>query len=87
MTLSSFSAKIITWYQINKRTLPWRDTTDPYKIWVSEIILQQGWTVAVLDLGAEGKEGSNTQSLVKIRKSKQSGTLSGEDDGQHSEGP
>lgn len=32
---------IINWYEINKRNLPWRETTDPYRIWVSEIILQQ----------------------------------------------
>jgi len=33
--------KLIKWYDLNKRDLPWRRTTDPYKIWVSEIILQQ----------------------------------------------
>lgn len=33
--------KLINWYQENKRELPWRNTTDPYKIWLSEIILQQ----------------------------------------------
>ena len=33
--------KIIQWYNINKRDLPWRKTKDSYKIWVSEIILQQ----------------------------------------------
>ncbi len=32
---------ILQWYQINKRDLPWRNISDPYKIWVSEIILQQ----------------------------------------------
>lgn len=36
-----FSGKIISWYEENKRHLPWRDTTDPYKIWLSEVILQQ----------------------------------------------
>jgi len=36
-----FSKKIVEWYLENKRNLPWRDTTDPYKIWLSEIILQQ----------------------------------------------
>jgi len=36
-----FSEKIISWYIINKRDLPWRKTADPYKIWLSEIILQQ----------------------------------------------
>lgn len=37
----SFSDKILNWYGQNKRLLPWRETKDPYKIWLSEIILQQ----------------------------------------------
>ncbi|TCC94574.1 A/G-specific adenine glycosylase [Pedobacter frigiditerrae] len=37
----SFQTEIIKWYKINKRDLPWRSTTDPYVIWLSEIILQQ----------------------------------------------
>ena len=37
----SFSQEIIHWYQANKRSLPWRETKDPYHIWLSEIILQQ----------------------------------------------
>jgi len=32
---------LIKWYKNHKRELPWRDTKDPYKIWLSEIILQQ----------------------------------------------
>jgi A/G-specific adenine glycosylase len=36
-----FSAKIIDWYKKNKRDLPWRNTTNPYFVWLSEIILQQ----------------------------------------------
>ena len=36
-----FSEEIIVWYEKNKRDLPWRLTKDPYKIWISEIILQQ----------------------------------------------
>ncbi|MRX62918.1 A/G-specific adenine glycosylase [Maribacter luteus] len=36
-----FSLKILLWYQKNKRNLPWRKTKDPYRIWLSEIILQQ----------------------------------------------
>jgi A/G-specific adenine glycosylase len=35
------SSILIRWYNDNKRDLPWRDTTDPYFIWISEIILQQ----------------------------------------------
>jgi len=37
----SFIVEVISWYQQNKRDLPWRKTTDPYIIWLSEIILQQ----------------------------------------------
>ena len=36
-----FSKTIICWYSDNKRELPWRQTKDPYCIWLSEIILQQ----------------------------------------------
>lgn len=32
---------MIEWYEHNKRDLPWRETKDPYKIWISEVILQQ----------------------------------------------
>jgi len=37
----SFSKKILQWYAQNKRDLPWRKTRDPYRIWLSEIMLQQ----------------------------------------------
>jgi len=36
-----FKNKLIYWYSINKRELPWRETNNPYYIWLSEIILQQ----------------------------------------------
>jgi A/G-specific adenine glycosylase len=36
-----FSKKVVEWYEENKRILPWRHTKDPYKVWLSEIILQQ----------------------------------------------
>jgi A/G-specific adenine glycosylase len=37
----NFSTKLINWYTVNKRDLPWRSTNNPYYIWLSEIILQQ----------------------------------------------
>lgn len=37
----SFSNQIISWFRENGRALPWRETRDPYAIWLSEIILQQ----------------------------------------------
>lgn len=37
----SLRASLLTWYHQHGRTLPWRQTRDPYAIWVSEIMLQQ----------------------------------------------
>jgi A/G-specific adenine glycosylase len=37
----NFAINLINWYSDNKRSLPWRETKNPYKIWLSEIILQQ----------------------------------------------
>ena len=33
--------ELLVWYRINGRSLPWRETKDPYQVWLSEIILQQ----------------------------------------------
>ena len=40
---------LIRWYEENKRDLPWRRTSDPYLIWISEIILQQTRVVQGLE--------------------------------------
>lgn len=39
--ISSFQTKLLAWYHKNARKLPWRESRDPYRIWVSEIMLQQ----------------------------------------------
>jgi A/G-specific adenine glycosylase len=36
-----FAENLLSWYRLEKRDLPWRRTSDPYSIWVSEIMLQQ----------------------------------------------
>jgi A/G-specific adenine glycosylase len=36
-----FASSLVVWYQVHKRNLPWREAHDPYKIWLSEVILQQ----------------------------------------------
>lgn len=41
MSFSRVIPKLLTWYQLEKRELPWRETLNPYYIWISEIILQQ----------------------------------------------
>ncbi len=45
---SFFAKNLIAWYLKNKRDLPWRRTNDPYKIWISEIMLQQTTVNTVL---------------------------------------
>ena len=37
----NFAFILLNWYAKNKRSLPWREEKNPYKIWISEIILQQ----------------------------------------------
>ena len=39
--MKSFSKKLLEWYNPASRNLPWKQTNDAYKIWLSEIILQQ----------------------------------------------
>ena len=53
MATPSFKQRFITqkllhWYSLHKRDLPWRHTNDPYKIWVSEIMLQQTQVATVI---------------------------------------
>ena len=43
-----FQKSLFKWYAKNARSLPWRRTRDPYKIWVSEIMLQQTTVNAVI---------------------------------------
>jgi A/G-specific adenine glycosylase len=44
----TLSRSLLDWYQISGRDLPWRKTRDPYKIWISEIMLQQTQVKTVL---------------------------------------
>lgn len=41
MDINTFQRKLLYWYKKNQRELPWRNTQNPYYIWLSEIILQQ----------------------------------------------
>ena len=45
--LQRLPAPLLDWYRANARDLPWRRTRDPYRIWVSEIMLQQTRVAAV----------------------------------------
>ena len=43
-----FAARLLRWYRRHKRDLPWRHTSDPYAVWVSEVMLQQTTVNAVI---------------------------------------
>ena len=45
----AFRRKLMGWYRAHARELPWRGITDPYRIWVSEIMLQQTRVAAVIE--------------------------------------
>src|SRR3989344_5791256 len=48
MTIPKFQQTILSWYKTNRRDLPWRRTHNPYRIMVSEIMLQQTQVSRVL---------------------------------------
>ena len=39
--IAAFRTALLAWYGANKRSLAWRDSDDPYHVWISEIMLQQ----------------------------------------------
>ena len=43
----SFSGDLLSWYDARARALPWRGETEPYRVWLSEIMLQQTRTETV----------------------------------------
>ena len=45
--LKQLPEPVVTWFRANKRELPWRDHPDAYRVWVSEIMLQQTRVEAV----------------------------------------
>ncbi len=46
---AAFRRRLLAWYRGNARSLPWRETSDPYKIWVAEVMLQQTRVAAVIE--------------------------------------
>ncbi len=46
---AQFRQLLLDWYDVNARDLPWRKSRDPYRVWVSEIMLQQTRVAAVLE--------------------------------------
>ncbi|MHA1983328.1 MAG: Fe-S cluster assembly protein HesB [Candidatus Hodarchaeales archaeon] len=73
--IKDFQKKIFTWWEANKRDFPWRETSDPYKIMVSEFMLQQTQTTRVIDKylnfinrfpTLEHLTGANPAEIIKL---------------------
>jgi A/G-specific adenine glycosylase len=45
----NFQRRLLAWYSSHRRDLPWRENRDPYRVWLSEIMLQQTRVAAVID--------------------------------------
>ena len=43
-----FRKSLLAWYDLHRRDLPWRESRDPYRVWLSEIMLQQTRVAAVI---------------------------------------
>src|SRR6185312_12760226 len=48
MSTKPMQLQLLEWYRANRRELPWRASRDPYRIWISETMLQQTTTTAVI---------------------------------------
>ena len=46
---SQFKNNLVTWFEENQRQMPWRETTNPYYLWLSEVMLQQTQVKTVID--------------------------------------
>jgi A/G-specific adenine glycosylase len=72
---AEISARILAWYDKAGRSLPWRRTGDPYRIWISEIMLQQTGVAAVIPYyerflarfpGIESLAASSVEEVVEL---------------------
>lgn len=49
VTQKKFGLRLLAWYDLHRRDLPWRASRDPYRVWLSEIMLQQTRVAAVIE--------------------------------------
>ena len=64
MPLRRLASLTESWFRKNQRSLPWRDGYDPYRVWVSEVMLQQTWMEVVL--GYYGRFLERFPTLVRL---------------------
>src|SRR5579871_1925714 len=67
-TIPHFRKRLLSWFDRNKRDLPWRENRDPYRVWISEIMLQQTRVAAVIEYYQRFlKKFPNVQKLAAAR--------------------
>lgn len=70
LNVSRFRTRLLAWYDVHQRSLPWRKTKNPYRIWVSEIMLQQTRVAVVIGRYREFlKRFPSLRSLAASRES------------------
>src|SRR5579864_6582686 len=75
---SEFRQRLLAWYDTNARDLPWRKSRDPYRVWVSEIMLQQTRVAAVIEHYREFlRRFPTVQKLARAREASVLATWSG----------
>jgi A/G-specific adenine glycosylase len=68
LSRQGFAAVLLDWYNLHGRALPWREDRDPYRVWLSEVMLQQTRVAAVLDHYRKFlKKFPDLQKLAKAR--------------------
>jgi A/G-specific adenine glycosylase len=69
-SLATFQSRLLRWFRAHQRDLPWRESRDPYRIWVAEIMLQQTRIAAVLPYYERFlRRFPDVQSLARARQS------------------
>jgi len=69
--VQAFRERLLTWYDAHARPLPWRRDKDPYRVWVSEIMLQQTRVAAVIEHYHEFlRRFPTVQKLAKAREAR-----------------
>jgi A/G-specific adenine glycosylase len=68
-----FRRKLLAWYELNRRDLPWRADRDPYRVWISEIMLQQTRVAAVVEYYC--KFLARFPTIKKLARAKESSVL------------
>ena len=70
-TKRNLRRRLLAWYVRHRRDLPWRYTRDPYKIWISEVMLQQTHVEAVIPYYHHWlKEFPDLECLARARSQK-----------------